>query len=81
MAVEKWEIDTVHSGVGFTVNDIANSTVAGAVPVTVVNIVLASAAKQLRLSLQADAATFSPPGGGAATWNASDVTWAAAAWS
>jgi hypothetical protein len=66
--------------VGFTVNDIATSTVSGAVPVTVVNIVLASAAKQLRLSLQANAAAFSPPVGGAATWSASDVTWAAAAW-
>ncbi|SRR5258708_6528282 len=71
---------TVPAGVTFTVNDIASSTVASAASVTVTNIVLATASKQLRMSLEAEAASFTPPVGGAATWAASDVTWGAATW-
>jgi hypothetical protein len=71
---------TVPAGVTFTVADITSNTPAAAVSVTVSNIVLASAAKQLRISLQAEAAAFTPPIGGAATWAAGDVSWAAAAW-
>jgi hypothetical protein len=71
---------TVPAGVSFTVSDIASSTTASPATVTVSNIVLATASKQLRMSLQADAAAFTPPVGGAATWAASDVTWAAASW-
>ena len=71
---------TIPAGVTFTVNDVASSTTAGAASVTVANIVLASATKQLRMSLQADAASFTPPVGGAATWSATDVTWNAASW-
>jgi hypothetical protein len=42
---------TVPAGVAFTVNDIATSTTSGAASVTVSNIVVATALKQLRLSL------------------------------
>jgi len=66
---------TVPSGVTFTVNDISANTVAGAANVTVENIVLLTATKQLKISLQADAASFTSS---AATWAAGDVSWAAA---
>jgi len=71
---------TVPSGVTFAVNDVNGSTTSSAASVTVSNIVLASATKQLRISLQADAATFTPPASGAATWAAGDVSWGAASW-
>lgn len=71
---------TVPAGVTFTVHDIASSTVASPASVTVSNIVLATATKQLRMSLQADAASFTPPVGGAATWAAGDISWGAATW-
>lgn len=70
----------VPSGASFTVNDVSSSTASSAASVTVSNIVLATASKQLRLSLQAEAASFSPPVGGAATWAAGDVSWNAASW-
>ena len=71
---------TIPAGVTFTVNDVSISTAASGASVTVANIVLATASKQLRMSLQADAAAFTPPVGGAATWSAGDVTWNAASW-
>ena len=71
---------TVPAGVTFTVNDIASSTTSGAATISVSNIVLATASKQLRMSLQAAAASFTPPVGGATTWAAGDVTWGAATW-
>ena len=71
---------TVPAGVSFAVSDIANATAASPATVTVANIVLATASKQLRMSLQAEAAAFTPPVGGATSWAASDVTWAAASW-
>jgi hypothetical protein len=70
----------VPAGVTFAVNDIASNTTAGAASVTVTNIVLATATKQFRISLQADSATFTPPVGGAATWSATAVSWNAATW-
>jgi hypothetical protein len=48
--------------------------------VTVANIVLATVSKQLRMSLQAEAAACTPPVAGSATWAASDVSRAAASW-
>jgi hypothetical protein len=48
--------------------------------VTVQSIVLATATKQLRVSLQANAASFTPPVVGSPTWAAGDVTWNAATW-
>jgi hypothetical protein len=71
---------TVPVGVSFNVVDIASSTAAGAASVDVDNIVLASATKQLKVSLQANAASFSPPVALATTWSAGDVTWNAASW-
>ncbi len=70
----------VPAGVTFTVTDISGSTAASAASVTANNIVLDSAAKQLKVSVQADAAAFTPPVVGAATWSASDVSWNAATW-
>jgi hypothetical protein len=48
--------------------------------VNVQSIVLATATKQLRVSLQANAASFTPPVVGSPTWVAGDVTWNAATW-
>lgn len=69
------------SGVTFNVSDITSATNASAASVTVSNIVLATATKQLKVSLQADAASFTAPPAGGTTWQASDVTWNAATWS
>src|SRR5262249_53881875 len=68
------------SGVTFTVNNIANSTPATGASVTVSNIALATATKQLKISIQADDASFTPPVESATTWSASDGTWNAATW-
>jgi len=71
---------TVPAGVSFNVSDVASSTAASAASVTVQSIVLATATKQLKVSLQAGAASFTPPEVGATTWAAGDVTWNAATW-
>jgi hypothetical protein len=71
---------TVPSGVAFAVADVTANTAATAASVTATNIVLSSATKQLRVSLQANAAAFTPPVVGATTWSAGDVTWNAATW-
>jgi len=70
----------VPASVSFNVGNIANSTAASAATVTIDRMVLASATKQLRISVQANAASFTPPSVGATTWSASDVTWNAASW-
>ena len=70
----------VPSAVTFTVANIGVSTTATAASVTVDQIVTASASKQLKISLQANAASFTPPVSGAVTWAASDITWNAASW-
>ena len=64
----------------FNVTDIASNTVASAVSVTINNVVLETASKQLKISLQADAASFTPPVALATTWDAGDVSWNAATW-
>lgn len=71
---------TVPAGVSFNVADVTVATSAAGASVTVDSIVLATATKQLKVSLQANAASFTPPVGGATTWSASDVTWGVAAW-
>lgn len=71
---------TVPAGVAFTVNDVTTNSTSGAASVSVSNIVLATALKQLRLSVQAEAGAFTPPVGGAITWSAADVSWNAAVW-
>lgn len=70
----------VPSGITFSVTNVGASTAASAASVTVDQIVLASATKQLKVTLKADASSFTPPVGGATTWAAADVTWSAAAW-
>jgi len=71
---------TFPSGVSFTVADVASSTASANASVSVANIVLATATKQLKVSLQANAAAFTPPVSGATTWSAADVTWGAGTW-
>ena len=71
---------TVPAGITFNVSNIGVSTVAAAVNVTADQIVTSSATKQLKISLQANAASFTPPVGGAVTWSAADVSWNAATW-
>jgi len=71
---------TVPANIAFPVTDIASSTAASAASVTVGNIVLATSTKQLKISIEAGAASFTPPLTGAATWSAGDVTWNAATW-
>jgi len=71
---------TFPTGVSFTVADVASSTASGSATVNVSNIVLATAGKQLKISLQANAAAFTPPVAAATTWSASDVTWGAGSW-
>ncbi len=71
---------TVPASVSFNVTNIGSSTPASAATVTVTNLVLATATKQLKISIEAGAASFTPPVGGTGTWAASDVTWNAATW-
>lgn len=71
---------TVPANVAFTVNDVTSPTVAAAANVTITNIVLATATKQLKVSLKAAAADFTPPVALAATWAPADVTWNASTW-
>jgi hypothetical protein len=70
----------VPTGITFNVTNIGASTPASPASVTVDRIVLATATKQLKLSLQANAASFTPPVTGATTWAAGDVTWNAPGW-
>jgi hypothetical protein len=71
---------TVPAGVTFNVTNVSSSTAATAASVTVDSIVLATATKQMKVSLQANAASFTPPVAGATTWAAGDVTWNAPTW-
>jgi hypothetical protein len=63
------------AAVTFTVNNVNAGTSQTNLDMTVSNIVLATATKQLRISLQANAATFTPPATTSITWNASAVSW------
>lgn len=71
---------TVPAGVTFNVTNVGASTAATGTSVTVSSIVLSTATKQLRVSLQGNAASFTPPIALATTWSAGDVTWNAATW-
>ena len=79
-AVSDQAMVTVPSGVTFTVNDVTISTTGSAAPVTITNIVLATALRKLKISIQADAASFTPPIALATTWSASDVSWTGGTW-
>ena len=70
----------VPASISFNVGNIANSTAASAATVTIDRIVLSSATKQMRISVQAASGSFTPPAVGATTWSAGDVTWNAASW-
>ena len=63
----------------FDVADVNNDTGASMLSVSATSIVLDSG-NALRSELQADAANFTPPSGATVTWAASDVSWAAGAW-
>ncbi len=63
------------SSVTFVVTNLSTSTSAPAVSIDISNIALASATKQLKLSVRANSAEFTPPTPGATTWEAADVTW------
>jgi len=71
---------TVPATVEFAVDDIGVATTASAASVTIEHIVLATATKQLKLSIQASAANFTPSVVSAATWSAANVSWNAATW-
>ena len=71
---------SVPSTVTFNVNDVGGITTASAASVSATNIVLASSTKQLKISLQAAAASFTPPVSGASTWAAGDISWASTTW-
>lgn len=71
----------VPANVSFNVTNVASNTAASAATVTVSNIVLDTATKQLKISIQANASSFTPPVVGATTWSAADVTWNNATWS
>ena len=71
---------SVPAGIAFSVTNVGAATDALPAAVSVDQIVVASATRQLRISLRADAASFTPPVGGATTWAAGDVSWNAASW-
>jgi hypothetical protein len=75
---EQCRID-VPSTITFNVTNIGSNTNTTA-SVTIDRIVLASDTKQLKLSIKADAAGFTPPVEEATTWSASDVSWSAGTW-
>lgn len=68
---------TVPAGISFAVDNINSSASDGNIAISVQNIVLNTATKQLRISLTANAASFTPPQAGATTWAATDVSWTA----
>jgi hypothetical protein len=71
---------SVPAGVTFNVTNVGVDTAASGASVSASSIVLSTATKKLKVSIQANAATFSAPVGGAVTWSASDVTWNASSW-
>jgi hypothetical protein len=70
---------TVPSGVSFSVLDAVHSTDSTNQTVTATSLVLHTG-HYLRISLQANAASFTMPVGGTGTWAATDVSWNAPAW-
>ena len=70
---------TVPATVTFTVSDVTQTTDSAAQAVTVTSIVLETATKQLKISIQANAASFTPPAA-STTWDAGDVSWNAGTW-
>ena len=71
---------TVPNDVIFVVTDVATQTTTSGVTLSVSDIVLATATKQLKISIQANAASFTPPVALATTWAAGDITWEDSTW-
>ena len=71
---------SVPAAVSFAVTNVGNSTNASAAAVALDRIVLATATKQLKVSIQAAAASFTAPVVGAVTWSAADISWNAPSW-
>ncbi len=71
---------TVPAAVNFFVYGVASSTDSANQSVSATDITL-DAGHALKISLQADAADFTPPVGGATTWAAGGISWNAATWS
>ncbi|MHB1461836.1 MAG: hypothetical protein ACYC1M_11190 [Armatimonadota bacterium] len=72
---------TVPSTLAFYVTDITANTVTAVQVLKVENIVLATATKQLKLYIKADASTFTYSESGTPTWAPADVSWNAPVWS
>jgi hypothetical protein len=71
---------TVPVGVSFSVNDVTSSTDSGLATVGADSIALLTG-HGMKISLQANAASFSAPGSGTpTTWGAGDVSWNAPTW-
>lgn len=70
---------TVPATVSFQVDDVTQDTVEADNSITVDDIVLEDG-KIVRIEIQADAASFTPPTGATVTWDAGDVSWNAASW-
>lgn len=66
---------SVPASVSIAVNNVNAQSAQPNQAVSATNIVLATATKQLKVSIQANAATFTPPATATNTWNASDVSW------
>jgi len=71
---------TVPAAVSFAVTNVGNGTNASAANVAVDRIVLATATKQLKISIQAAGSSFTAPVLGAVTWAAGDISWNAPSW-
>jgi len=71
---------TTPSAVTFMVNDITSATAGSAAAVTVTSIVLPTATDRLKISLKANAASFTPPVASTVTWAAGDVSWTGGSW-
>jgi len=70
---------TVPATLTFAVHQVGSaSSATAALSVTAISI---AGTNQLKISLNAAAAAFTPPSAGATTWNAADVSWAAGSWS
>lgn len=66
---------TVPAGISFSVTNVSSPTTNVDVALSVANIVLMTATKQLRILVMANGISFTPPVAGATTWSASDVSW------
>ncbi len=66
---------TVPAAVAFSVTNVTAQTTATDASISLANIVLATATKQVKISLMANAGSFTPSVGGATTWSATDVSW------